>query len=331
MKKILITGASGFVGSHLVEESLRRDLEVFAGVRASSSRDFLRDERIRFVELNFADTAQLANAVKTHRFDYIIHNAGIVSAPRPEDYWKVNCEYVKNFANAILAAGHQPEKFTFISTAASYGPASPDDLTDFITEDREPRPINTYGKAKLEAERFLTQLHDFPYVILRPTGVYGPREREIFTFFQFINRNIEAYIGFRRQHLALVYIKDLVRVALDATTTAAVTQKSYFVSDGRYYAQRDLGAAARKILRKRTLRFHIPATLIRSVAWLMEQLYKNSGSYPALNLEKVRILESINWKCDIEPLREDLNFQPQYDLEEGLAETLAWYKENGWL
>ncbi|MCB0519816.1 MAG: NAD(P)-dependent oxidoreductase [Lewinellaceae bacterium] len=330
MKKILITGASGFVGSHLVEEALQRNLEVYAGIRKTSSREFLQDSRINFIELNFGDKDQMANLLKRKQFDYIIHNAGVVTAPKLADYWLVNRDYVKNFADAVIASGEMPEKFTFISSAAAYGPASEEDLTDFLKEEDVPNPINTYGKSKLEAERYLAQLPDFPYITIRPTGVYGPREKEIFVFFKLVNRNIEGYIGTRKQHLAFVYVKDLARVVLDATTSS-FSQKSYFVSDGRYYAQWDLGKAAKRILNKKTLRFHVPIGLVRGVAWFMEQIGKGDGKYPTLNLEKVRILESVNWKCDIEPLKEDLNFQPQYDLEEGLEETLAWYRENGWL
>lgn len=330
MKKILITGASGFVGSHLVEEALRRDLRVFAGIRKSSSREYLQDQRIQFIELNFGDREQMTGELARNRFDYIIHNAGVVTASKLEEYWRVNFEYVKNFTDAILASGHMPEKFTFISSAASYGPASASDLTDFLTEEAEPNPINTYGKAKLAAEQHLAKIPGFPYVILRPTGVYGPREKEILTFFKLVNRNLEGYIGTRRQHLAFVYVKDLARVVLDATTSN-VSQKSYFVSDGRYYAQWDLGKTAKRILNKKTFRIHVPIGLVRSIAWGLEQIGKIQGRQPALNLEKVRILESVNWKCDIEPLKEDLNFQPQYDLEEGLKETLIWYKENKWL
>lgn len=331
MKKILVTGASGFVGSHLVEEALRRDLDVYAGIRKSSSKEYLQDDRLNFVELNYLDIDQMANLLKRKQFDYIIHNAGVVSAPKLSDYMYVNFQYTKNFVEAILASGEIPEKFTYISSAASYGPVATADLTDFIKEEDTPRPINAYGEAKLASERYLASIPDLPYVVIRPTGVYGPREKEILTFFKLINRHVEGYIGFRRQHLAFVYVKDLVRAVLDATTATDVSRKSYFISDGRYYSQQDIGRTARQILGKRTLRFGIPVTLIRSIAWVMEQVGKLTGNYPPLNLEKVRILESMNWKCDMEPLKEDLNFQPQYDLEEGLVETLAWYKEKGWL
>jgi len=331
MKKILVTGASGFVGSHLVEEALRRDLEVYAGIRRSSSKEYLQDERLNFVELNYNDISQMSNLIKRKQFDYIIHNAGVVSAPKLSDYMDVNFQYTKNFVDAIVAADEIPEKFTYISSAASYGPVATPDLTDFIKEEDTPRPINAYGEAKLASERYLASNPDFPYVVVRPTGVYGPREKEILTFFKMINRHLEGYIGFRRQHLAFVYVKDLVRAVLDATLSVDVSRKGYFISDGRYYSQQDIGRITKRILKKKTLPIRIPVTLIRSIAWMMEQAGKLTGSYPALNLEKVRILESMNWKCDIEPLKEDLNFQPQYDLEDGLEETLAWYKEHGWL
>lgn len=328
MKKILVTGASGFVGSFLVEECLRRNLNVYAGMRSTSSKEFLQDPRIHFLEMDFSDKVGLKAQMEQEQFDYIIHNAGVTGAPRLEDYWRVNFEYVKNLAEAVLAL--PPKKFTFISSLAAYGPANQDDLSDFLKEEDIPNPINTYGATKLESERYLSGLDEFPYIFIRPAGVYGPRDKEFLAFFKILNAHIEGYVGFRRQHLAFIYVKDLARVVLDATLSSEV-QKAYFVSDGRYYSQWDLGRAAKKILNKWTIRFHVPLTLVRLIAWVMELAGGGDGRFPTLNLEKVKILESRNWKCDIEPLKEDFNFIPQYDLEEGLEEALTWYKKNGWL
>jgi nucleoside-diphosphate-sugar epimerase len=330
MKKILVTGASGFVGSHLVEECLQRGLTVYAGIRKSSSRAFLQDERIRFIEVDFSSKEKMAVQMQQECFDYIIHNAGVVTAPKLDDYWRVNYEYVKNFADALIASETPPEKFTFISSLAAYGPASSHDLTDFLKENTPPNPINTYGKAKLEAERYLAQLPDFPYITIRPTGVYGPREREILTFFKLINRRLEGYIGSQKQHLTFIYVKDLARVILDATLSSH-RRKAYFIADGSRYTQWELGAISKRILNKKTLRIHVPVSLVRGLAWALEQAGKVAGKQPALNLEKVRILESRNWQCDLEPVRRDLDFQPRYDLEAGLKETLDWYREKGWL
>ena len=330
MKKILITGASGFVGSHLVEEALGRNLEVYAGVRKTSSRQYLQDNRIRFFEMDFSNKKGLKEKLSENKFDFIIHNAGVVSAPRLEDYYTVNYEYLKNLIEAIKSSNNKLEKFIYISSLASYGPASSADLSDFLKEEDQPNPINTYGKSKLKSEQFISAQSNFPYIIIRPTAIYGPREKEIFTFFKLISKNIEGYIGNKNQHLTFIYVKDLTKTILDATLSR-FSQKAYFISDGKYYPQTDLGKYAKKLLNKKTFRLHVPVSLVRSIAWLLEQPAKLTGNYPALNLEKVHILESMNWKCDLTTVKEDLNFQPKYDLERGLEETLRWYTENKWL
>lgn len=329
-KKILITGASGFVGSHLVEEALHRGLDVYAGVRRTSSRQYLQDERIRFFEMNFADVGGMTKQLGEEQFDYIVHNAGVVSAPKLEDYYRVNCDFVKNFTTALQDAGAVPKKFTFISSLAATGPASNEDLTDFLTLEREPQPINAYGKSKLAAEQHLDSLPDFPYLNLRLTAVYGPREREILTFFKVLNQGIEGYIGSKHQHLTFVYVKDLAKLVVDATLSQH-ERATYFVSDGDHHPATNLGKYGKQILRKKALKVHVPLGLVRGIAWALENLGKLTGSYPPLNLEKVHILSSLNWKCDIAPIRKDFNFQPKYDLEKGLAETLEWYRKEGWL
>ena len=330
MKKILITGSSGFVGSHLVEEALERNLDVHAGVRKTSSRRYLQDKRIHFFEMNFADKNDLKEKLNAAKFDYIIHNAGVVSVPKLQDYFTVNYNYVKSFIEALNEINCIPEKFIYMSSLAAYGPANSSDLSDFLKEEDQPTPINTYGKSKLKSEQFIKSQNNLPFIIFRPTAVYGPREKEILTFFKLINKNIEGYIGNKKQHLTFIYVKDLAKTILDATLSR-VSKKSYFISDGKYYSQTDLGKYSKQFLNKKTFRFHVPVSLVRSIAWLLEQPAKLTGNYPALNLEKVHILESINWKCDLTELKSDLNFQPQYDLEKGLEETLKWYKEEGWL
>ncbi len=328
MKKILVTGASGFVGSFLVEECLRRNLSVYAGIRRTSSREFLSDQRINTIELDFSDVDGLRQILQRGKFDYIIHNAGVTGAPRIEDYWRVNFEYVKNLVDAVRDI--PLKKFTFISSLAAYGPANQYDLSDYLKDGDTPNPINTYGATKLASEKYISALPDFPWIFIRPTGIIGPRDKEFLTFFKVLDWHLEPYIGFRRQHLSFVYVKDLVRVVLDATLSSE-GQKGYFVSDGKHYAQHDLGRTAKKVLKTWTLSIHIPLSIVRLVAWIAEKTVGRNGRFPTLNMEKVKILESRNWKCDIEPLKEDFNFNPQYTLEEGLRETIAWYRDNGWM
>ena len=331
MKKILITGASGFVGSCMVETFLSKNptYEIHAGIRSTSSRVYLTDARIRFFELDFTNTKKLTEQCRQHKFDYIIHCAGVTKADKKKDYFRGNSEYTQNFIQALIDAEAVPEKFVFLSSLAAYGPADKRPR-GYVMEEDEPWPITAYGESKLDAERYIEQLENFPFLIFRPTAVFGPREKDIFTFFTLLNKHFEPYIGFKKQELTFIYVKDLAELIVKATFSDKVN-KSYFVSDGSVYSTYDLGRIGKRLLNKKTISIKVPTTLVRGIAYVNELIVKLGGKSPPLNLEKVKELESLNWKCDIRALKTDFNFQPKYDLERGLEETIKWYKENDWL
>lgn len=330
MQKILITGASGFVGSFLVEEALKRDLEIYAGVRSTSSRKYLQDKRINIFELDFENLRELRSRLQSINFEYIIHNAGVVTVNDKQDFFKYNTDLTTNFAQILQEVQPNLKKFTYISSAAAYGPAD-NQIGDFVKESDTPHPIDTYGQSKLKAEKWLKNQANLPYLIFRPTGVYGPRETEIFTFFKAFNQGLEGHIGRSPQKMAFIYVKDLVKVVLDGTLSDK-TQKGYFVSDGNSYPTQDLGKYAAKILNKKPfLKINIPISIVKVVAAIGEGVGKLTGKMPPLNLEKVKTLKAKNWQVDIVPLQNDFNFAPAYNLNKGLAETLMWYKENNWL
>jgi len=330
MQNILITGASGFVGSFLVEEALKRGLQVYAGVRKTSSRKYLQDSRIQFLELDFNNLDQVNFQLKSIKFDYVIHNAGVVKVDKKEDFFKYNTKLTTDFATALIKLQPDLKKFIYISSAAAYGPA--DNLAKgFVEESDTPTPIDTYGESKLAAEKWLKTNTNFPYLIFRPTGVYGPRETEIFTFFKAFNQGLEGHIGRTPQKMAFIYVKDLAKIVL-AGTLSDKTQKSYFVSDGNAYPTQDLGKYAAKYLEKKPLlKINIPIGVVSVIARIGEGIGRLTGKMPVLNKEKVKILKAKNWQVDIAPLQNDFNFAPAYDLETGLMETIQWYKENKWL
>lgn len=328
-KKVLITGASGFVGGFLVEECLNRGFEVFAGVRSSSNRQYLQDERIQFLNTNLSDEAGLTEQFKQHQFDFVIHNAGLTKAQKKADYFKVNSQFTQNVIHALLNS-KIPEKFVFMSSLASYGPA--DNMPgDFVKEADQPHPITSYGESKLEAEKFIYSQEKLPYIIFRPTAVYGPREQELFAFFKIVNRGLETSIGAPNQKLTFIYVKDLAMAVVDSLE-AQVKQKSYFICDGKAYSSKELGQFTKTHLGdKKTVSLKIPVGLVRTIAGISEFFGNLRGVSPMLNKEKVRELESRNWQCDIQPLEKDLNFQPKFYLSDGLKETISWYKEHKWL
>jgi len=331
MKKILITGASGFVGSFLVETCLAKypEAEVYAGVRKSSSRKFLQDERIRFFEMDFSDQKKMTNDLGAAGFNFVIHNAGVTKANQKKDYFLVNYSFTKNLILALRTANVPLEKFVYMSSMAAYGPA--DNMPgEQVLESDIPHPIDTYGESKLAAEKWIVTQPDLPYLIFRPTAVYGPRERDIYTFFTILNKGIEPYIGCKEQQLTFIYVKDLARLIFEACFSN-VSRRSYFVADENVYSNYDLGKYGKQFLNKKAVTIKVPTALVRGIAGINEVIGKVIGKIPTLNLEKAKFLESLNWKCDILPLKKDFNFTPEYDLEKGLEETIAWYKREGWI
>jgi nucleoside-diphosphate-sugar epimerase len=191
--------------------------------------------------------------------------------------------------------------------------------------------VTAYGKSKLQAEEYLDDLPALPLVTLRPTAVYGPRERDLYLLIRTVARGLEPYIGYQAQQLSFIYVKDLAEITLKALQLPGRNHLSYNLSDGNSYDKYAFAEVTKKLLRKKTLRFHLPLPAVRALAALLEGAYGFSGKMPALNREKLNELTAANWTCSIREPQRDLGFSPRYNLERGLAETLAWYKDNKWL
>lgn len=331
---ILITGASGFIGSFLVEEALSRGMNVIAGVRPSSSKKFLADARITFLELNFTSVAAMSSAlaeaaIRVGKIDYVIHNAGITKAPKEEDYIEINARFTQNFLEALIQAKIKPKKFVYMSSLAAYGPGDP--LTrEPIKNEHIPAPLTAYGKSKLQAEKILMSGNEIPWVIIRPTAVFGPREKEIFALFKIINFHLHPWISVKSQKLSFIYVKDLARVVLDAGISP-LSCKSYFISDGQTYTGNVFGEYVKKAMRKRALNIPVSGGMMKIIARILGLIASITGKTPGLNSEKAVELSSINWTCDISPAVSDLNFKPRYTLESAIQETALWYKKEGWI
>ena len=334
MPNVLITGASGFIGSHLVEEGLKRDYTVYAGIRSTSSKEYLKDPRIHFLEIDFTSRNMIMETLESCRvqgllFQYVIHNAGVTKATKKEDYFRVNSQNTQNFIQALAEARMVPEKFIYMSSIAAYGPGDPATLRPVMLSDT-PNPIELYGKSKLEAEKYIRSLDSFPWLIIRPTGVYGPREKDYYIYFKTMSRGLETYIGSKQQILTFIYVKDLARLIFDALKSNIV-RKSYFISDGKEYDTRTFAAITKKILKNKTVKIRVPLSIVKQLSSGLEKLYGLWGSIPTLNTDKYNVLSSTNWRCETAPLQTDFGFSAEYDLERGIEETVDWYKTQHWL
>ncbi len=335
MKSILITGASGFIGSFIVEEALKRNFSVWAGVRATSSRAYLRDSKIHFLELNFAHPNELRIQLSGYKgtytkFDYIVHCAGVTKCVNKNDFLRVNFLQTKYFIDTLRDLNMVPEQFIYVSTLSVFGPVHEETYKP-ITEFDVPQPNTIYGFSKLKAEFFMHGIPGFPYVIFRPTGVYGPREKDYYLMAQSIQRHTDFAAGLRRQDLTFVYVKDVVQAVFKAIDKK-VARRAYFLSDGQVYASRVFSDLIRKELGNPfVIRLKCPLAILKLISQIGGLWAKLRGKAGTFNPDKYYIMKQRNWQCDITPTIKELDYHPEYDLERGVKETIAWYKEKGWL
>ena len=331
MKKVLITGASGFIGSFIVEEALRRGMEPWAAVRRSSSREYLRDERIRFIELNLSSEEELRLQLAGHQFDYVVHAAGVTKCLNPDDFYRVNTEGTKHLVNALMALHMPLERFVYLSSLSIFGAIREQQPYEEIRETDTPRPNTVYGKSKFAAEEWLMETCSFPLVILRPTGVYGPREKDYFLMVKSIKGHTDFSVGYQRQDITFVYVKDVVQAVFLALDHGRAG-RCYFLTDGQVYQSTDFSDLIIKELgHPWCLRFKAPIWVLRAVTCIGDWVGRMTGKLSALNNDKYHILRQRNWRCDIQPAIEELGYNPEYPLERGVHETMAWYRENGWI
>lgn len=359
-KRILITGASGFVGGHLVEAALNRGYEIWAGVRASSDCSVLNDlnrgygivakpddkrkgerlfdhDRIRFIDLNYNDetalTQQLAAFKAEHgAWHYIIHNAGITKAVDKNDFFRVNAENTRRLLRALTASECQPEKFVLMSSLSTFGSDGDKTMSLPIRLEDQQKPDTVYGKSKLRAEQYVATQTDFPYVVLRPTGVFGPGDKDYLMQIQSVINRIDCTIGFSHQWLTFIYVEDLAEVAMLALENPQANNKAYFVSDGAVYSDKDFGRLIQLIIGyKRVLHLCIPVWMAYIACLCSEQIGKWKKKPMTLNTDKFHILKQRKWICSVDELQHDLGFTAPKGFHQRLAQTINWYRDNQWL
>lgn len=326
--KILITGASGFIGSHMVERALQLEHEVWAAIRSTSSRRYLRDERIHFVKLQLEDFDELLDQLRDcPPWDVIIHCAGATKCIHQRDYYTINYDATRHLVDALMRLGKIPLQFIYMSTLGTYGPLHETPPYRPITDADTPQPNTHYGRSKRMAEEYLMNQKGFPYVIFRPTGVYGPRDKDYRLYITSIQHHIEISLGRMRQDITFVYIHDLVK-AVFLAIRYGITQRCYFITDGNVYTARDFSNTVRHALGDPyVVHLTVPLWLGRAAALLCDAIGQIVGRSFTLNSDKYRILTQRNWTCDTSTLISELGYMPEYDLRRGIAETIRALRE----
>lgn len=345
--KILITGASGFIGSFLCEEGLKRGMETWAGLREHSSRRWLQHEKLSFAFLDMTNAetlrVQLARyKEKVGRWDVIVHAAGATKCLKREEFDLHNYQCTRNLVDVLDVLDMLPEQFLYVSSLSVLGPIREEQNADGTYNDMlssdEPKPNTAYGESKVKSELFLEEKRiktegRFHYTIFRPTGVYGPREKDYFMMAKSIKQHVDFAVGYKKQVITFVYVRDLVGAIFAAIGKNEVANgKAYFVSDGCNYDSRAFSDLIQKELGvKNVLHIKAPLWLLKGISAVAEGFSKWTRKPSTLNGDKYRIMSQRNWQCDITPLKEDLGFVPEWQLERGVKECMNWYKEHKWI
>jgi nucleoside-diphosphate-sugar epimerase len=328
---IFITGAAGFIGSHLVKQAIHRGYAVHALVRDPAKAQEIKSlgatlHRADLIHARSIRQVMDDLAASNIHLDYVVHAAALTKARTEEELMEVNCGGTQNLLSALQLANMNPKKIVFISSLAACGP---EQIGNTIEEWHQ-QPLTRYGKSKLQAEAIIKSSGYAPYIILRPTAVYGPGEKDLFTVFNLVNKGWNPLPGFNRQELTFVYVKDLVTLILAALTSTR-QDKTYFVTDGSVYDKSALGKAIAASLNKKSVNLPLPLFLVKAIAAVSQYTAAMTNRQSALNLEKYRELSAQSWNCQVEPTFRDLDYTPQHNLQQGVNETTHWYLENKWI
>jgi nucleoside-diphosphate-sugar epimerase len=326
-KNVLLTGATGFVGGFIAEDLVEDGYKVFITARQSSDMSYLIHLPLQTVHLSLDDVDQLADFIHTNEINYIIHNAGLTRHPKETELNRVNATYIENLAKACLKSPFKVKKLVFVSSLAGYGPAdhTPKQIIDYSTI---PQPVTAYGRSKLLGEKLLKN-YDVPYLILRPTAVYGPREKDLYTVFKMISKRLQITLG-GQQILSFIYVKDLSQVIVKSLSSAMPRQE-YFVTDGNKYSNFELNEVIRYNLNVKTLKLNLPLWVLKRISQVNEFISSLTGFFPVVNKDKYNELAARSWYCDSKDVWNDLKMSPKYDLRAGIKETVAWYRTNKWI
>ena len=322
----LVTGASGFVGSHIVDELLRRGARVRCLLRATSSRRWLEGKPIEVAPGDVCEPSGLEAAVEGA--DWIVHAAGLTRARDAAEFHRANATGTGHLVDAALRASPSPRRFLYISSQAAAGPSrngSP------VTEDLPPRPFSAYGETKLLGETTVMRAADrLPVVTIRPPIVYGPRETSLLKYFRAVKNHLRPEPGGPRS-FSIVYAEDHARAVWECLTQERAVGQIYFVGGPDITSVREVGDLIERAVGTWAIRFPIPSALLQAGALAGEAIGSVTGRTPFFSREKFREITAGPWTVSSRKIREELGWASATALEPGVHATARWYREAGWV
>ena len=326
--KVLLTGANGFVGSHVLDQLLIRGLATVVLLRPTSKRHYLETHlphlEVRTGSLDDPASLDAALCDVTH----VIHCAGCTKTLNPDEFFTVNHLGTRNIIEAVNRQGGQVQRLVYVSSLAAGGPAMPDRPA---REENPPCPVSIYGRSKLDGERGVRETCKTDYVILRPSAVYGPRDVAFLPLFKAVRAHLRPYFGDGKQALSLVFVRDLAEVITECLTHPAATGNTYYVAATEVTS---VEAMSRKIalqLNTKTVPVPLPLAALWPLCCLQEFYSWLTHRPSVVSRQKHAELRAPGWVCDPTRLRRETGMICATPLMEGIADTVAWYRAAGWL
>ncbi len=324
--KVLLTGANGFVGSHILDLLRARGIPTAVLLRPTSNLRFLEAHRadleVRTGSIGEPRSLAAAMADVTH----VLHCAGCTKALRLAEFDRVNHLGTRNVVEAVNAQGGRVQRLVYVSSLAAGGPARPESPA---RESDPPHPVSAYGRSKLAGEQAVQGVCRAETVILRPTAVYGPRDLEFLRLFQAVARHVRPRPD--PQPLSFVFVKDLAEVAVSGLTQAAAAGKTFYVASPEVQTARAFADEIAAQSGTWTLPLPLPTAALWPLACLQDVISAISRRPNVLSRQKYAELRAPGWVCDPGRLQQDLGIVCATSLKQGVAMTLAWYRQHGWL
>lgn len=328
--RILLTGSSGLIGSHIRDLLLNDQHEVSIMVRSSANAvNQPHHPALKIFLVDYFLPETLYPAVVNQ--NVIIHCAGVTKVKKRSDFFRYNTELTENLINASKTVNPELKLFIYFSSLSAVGPTQ---LNQPLSETQPAKPISWYGKSKLQAEEILRQSGLY-FTIVRPSVVYGPKDKDVFIYFKLLNHHLAPVIGNGKQQVSVIHVDDVASAVMRILDRLTVCRnKTYFLSDGKIYDWLVFRETLQKLIQsdnRMVRRLSIPLFLVYPIAWGIEMWNGWWGRISSINRDKVTEMRQAAWICSIKQAEIDIAFEPSFNLEKGLKNTWLWYQNHHWI
>ncbi len=319
--KALITGATGFIGSHLCEELVKRGYKVSCLIRKTSNLKWIETLDLKLITGDCTNMESLLDVVVD--FDCIFHLAGLTKSCSDDNFFCINTKGTENLIKAVAEKNPRLKRFVYLSSLAAAGPSingTP------LQEDSIPSPVSSYGRSKLEGEKAVLKYKGLiPVTILRPTAVYGPRDKDMLVLFKMIKKGIFFDLG--KCYYSLLYVDDLVQGIIMSAENEEAEGKIYFLSGNKFYTGKEIAMEISSALDVKAIHLKVPRFVMPFFAFIGERINKQG----IINRDRMKDFKHSHWICDANKAKKEIGFIPKVEIKEGIKWTADWYRIHRWL